>query len=236
MANLAVIPARGGSKRIPNKNTKDFLGQPIIKYSIEVAKSSKLFDEIIVSTDDNSITSLAASFGAGMPFKRSEKNSDDFATLTDVLLEVIESYQAAGKYFEFVCLLLPTAPLISVRSLVEAHQLLTNDSDCSSVVPVVRFSYPVQRAFIVDEQRYLKMLYPQFKFTRSQDLVPAYHDSGQFYWIRVADFLKEKSVFTESTRCLELDELEVQDIDNETDWKLAEIKYSLLHKSHEAES
>jgi pseudaminic acid cytidylyltransferase len=236
MPNLAVIPARGGSKRIPNKNIKNFLGKPIIQYSIEVAKLSGLFDEVIVSTDDDKIKSLAMSLGANVPFTRSEKNSDDFATLTDVLLEVIDNYYAVGKHFEFVCLILPTAPLIYARSLVEAHQLLANDSNCSSVVPVVRFSYPVQRAFIVNEKRYLKILYPEFKFTRSQDIAPAYHDSAQFYWVRVADFLKEKSIFTESTRCIELNELQVQDIDNETDWKLAEIKYSLLHKSHEAES
>jgi pseudaminic acid cytidylyltransferase len=234
MANLAIIPARGGSKRIPNKNARDFLGQPIINYSIGVAKLSGLFDEIMVSTDDEKIKSLAALLGVGSPFKRSEKNSDDFANLTDVLLEVIESYHAAGKYFEFICLLLPTAPLIAVRSVVKAYQLLIENSNYSSVVPVVKFSYPVQRALIIDDKKYLKMLYPEYKFKRSQDIIPAYHDSGQFYWIRVAHFVKEKTIFTDSTGYIELTELEVQDIDTEMDWKIAEIKYSALNKENEA--
>jgi N-acylneuraminate cytidylyltransferase len=234
MASLAVIPARGGSKRIRNKNIKDFLGQPIIQYSIDAAKFSGLFDEVIVSTDDDKIQSIASLLGAGVPFTRSKKNSDDFATLTDVLLEVIESYNQMGKNFEFVCMILPTAPLIAIENLKKAFELL--QSGYSSVVPVVKFSYPIQRAFTIDDSQNLKMFFPEYKFKRSQDITPAYHDSGQFYWVRTSEFLKEKTIFMNSTGCIELSELQAHDIDTEVDWRIAEIKYSLMKKGNEAKS
>lgn len=234
MSNLAVIPARGGSKRIPNKNVRYFLGQPVLKYSIDVALTCGLFDEVMVSTDDEKITSLATSLGAKLPFKRSEKNSDDLATLTDVLSEVIENYKVVGKHFDFVCLLLPTAPLISSKTLLTAYNHLRKNSAFSVVIPVVRFSFPIQRAFIKNEEGQLKMLYPENKYTRSQDLPPAFHDSGQFYWIRTSDFLREKSIFMNVMGAIELSELEAQDIDTETDWKLAEIKYTLLNNASKA--
>jgi N-acylneuraminate cytidylyltransferase len=227
MSNVAIIPARGGSKRIPNKNIRNFCGQPILKYSIDVALSSALFDEVMVSTDSDKITSLAISSGAKVPFERTQKNSGDTATLTDVLLEVIDNYKNIGKRFDFICLLLPTAPLISLRSIKTGYELLTQNHSFSSVVPVVKFSFPIQRAFRIDNRGLVTMFQPENKTIRSQDLEPAFHDSGQFYWIRTAHFLNEKSIFMQATAAMELSELEVQDIDTEDDWKLAELKYRL---------
>lgn len=236
MSNLAIIPARGGSKRIPNKNIREFFGQPIIKYSVDAAISSGLFDEVIVSTDNEKIKSLAISSGARVPFERSQKHSDDSATLSEVLLEVVESYKSIGKHFDFICMLLPTAPLISVKNLVRGYELIIKDQSYSSVVPVVRFSYPIQRAFRITKTGKLEMFQPKNKNTRSQDLEPAFHDCGQFYWIKTNDFLKEKSIFMKVTGTIELSELEIQDIDTEDDWKIAELKYTLRHSTDETGS
>ena len=145
MNNLAVIPARGGSKRIPKKNIRDFCGQPIIKYSINAALDTDLFEEIMVSTDDEEIKNVAVSSGASVPFSRSEQNASDYATLSDVLLEVLQNYTLSGKTFDFVCIILPTAPLISSQKIQEGFQLITSGG-YSSVIPVVRFAYPIQRA------------------------------------------------------------------------------------------
>ncbi len=219
--NLAIIPARGGSKRIPGKNIKDFLGKPIIAYSIEVALKSGLFDEVMVSTDDTEIAKVAKQYGAKVPFLRSKKMANDFAPLNDVVKEVISEYKNQGKEFDFVCMILPTAPLISLKNLKKGHELL-QESKLDSFRPVVRFGFPIQRAFrLTSNNEVLPMDYEKFK-ERSQDLEPAFHDSGQFYWIRGdKDLSGNKGAF-------EISEIEVQDIDNETDWKLAELKYKLL--------
>ena len=232
MNNLAVIPARGGSKRIPKKNIRDFCGQPIIKYSINAALDTDLFEEIMVSTDDEEIKNVAVSSGASIPFSRSEQNASDYATLSDVLLEVLQNYTLSGKTFDFVCIILPTAPLISSQKIQEGFQLITSGG-YSSVIPVVRFAYPIQRALKVLENGCLEMIQPENKNIRSQDLQPAYHDSGQFYWIRTKDFLQEKSIFMNATGAIELSEFDAQDIDTEEDWQVAELKFLLHRKAHE---
>lgn len=224
MSNLAIIPARGGSKRIPKKNLKNFCGRPIICYSISLALQSGLFNEIMVSTDDEAIASLALNEGIKVPFLRSLKNSDDNSTLTDVIIEVLSHYLAAGKSFENICLLLPTAPLAKEQHLVESFKLLAGGG-YSSVVPIVQYSYPVQRAFTRDNDGRLSMMHPENKFVRSQDLQASFHDAGQYYWIKTTPFLKEKSIFMESTGSFVLDEMFVQDIDTETDWHIAEMKF-----------
>jgi len=227
MHNLAVIPARGGSKRIPGKNIRDFLGKPIIAYSIQVAIESNLFDEVMVSTDDPEIAEIALSYGAKVPFLRSSKNSDDHATLADVLMEVANEYTKAGKEFEALCCLLPTAPLILGKRIVEAYQKLI-DENFDSVCPVVAYSYPILRSLEITDDGKLKMIWPEYERTRSQDLMPAYHDTGSFVWVKTPALLNEKTLWCKNGGAIILPETEVQDIDSEEDWKLAEFKYLFL--------
>lgn len=226
--NLCIIPARGGSKRIPRKNIKDFLGKPIIAYSIDAAIKSNLFDEIMVSTDDPEIANVALKYGAKVPFMRSGENANDFATLADVLIEVVNQYKEIGKSFDNICCILPTAPLTSANRMKEAFIKLV-DEDLESVLPVVEFSYPILRALEFDDIARLKMIWPEYLRTRSQDLKPAYHDSGSFYWVNTYALFAQKTLFCKDGSAIVLPETEVQDIDNENDWKLAELKYKLVN-------
>jgi len=218
--NLAIIPARGGSKRIPKKNIRNFLGKPIIAYSIQAALECKLFEEVMVSTDDVEIAEVAKSYGAEVPFMRSGKNSDDYATLADVVDEVKKEYLNRNRYFRYICCILPTAPLITITNLEKGFELLIGKK-VDSVKPVVKFSYPIQRAIkMVDGKT--EMFYPQFKTARSQDLEPAFHDAGQFYWMKFDTGLRGQNKYG-----FELPEIQVQDIDTIEEWKLAEMKYKI---------
>lgn len=228
MSNLCIIPARGGSKRIHRKNIKDFLGKPIIAYSIEAATESQLFDEVMVSTDDAEIAKIAKRYGATVPFLRSNENADDHATLADVLIEVIKEYAANDMNFENICCILPTAPLTSKERLKQAFEKLKN-GQLESVCPVVPFSYPILRALEFSTDEKLKMIWPEYLKTRSQDLKPAYHDTGSFYWVKEAALLEQKTLFCKNGSAIVLPETEIQDIDTEIDWKLAELKYQFLH-------
>lgn len=225
MSNLAIITARGGSKRIPRKNIKDFLGKPIIAYTIETALKSKLFSEVMVSTDNDEIAEIAKSYGASVPFMRSEKTANDFATTTDAILEVLENYDTE---FENACCIYPTAPFISIKVLQHSlQQLQANRFD--TVFPVVRYSYPIQRSLYTDKEN-IKMVWPEYLSSRSQDLEVRFHDAGQFYWFNVKTYQNKKKLFTDNSGFIELSELEVQDIDTETDWALAEFKYRFAHE------
>jgi pseudaminic acid cytidylyltransferase len=219
--NLCIIPARGGSKRIPRKNIKDFLGKPIIAYSIEIALESGLFDEIMVSTDDAEIAEISKKYGAKVPYMRSEKNSDDFAVLADVVEEVLEFYK--GINIEFACCILPTAPLIRLDYFIQSFELLKSGK-FDSIRPIVKFSYPIQRAVRLSEDSGISFFYPEFAKSRSQDLEDAYHDAGQFYWFRGAKGMK-----SENKGAIIIPEKWVQDIDTREDWELAELKYKLLN-------
>lgn len=225
MKRIAVIPARGGSKRIPQKNIKFFLEKPIIAYSIETALRSGLFDEVMVSTDDQQIAQTAEKYGANVPFFRSSENSGDFATTADVLLEVLGQYDTVE--FDYLCCIYPTAPFISVQSLKESFILLKNNA-FETVFPVVQFSYPIQRSLKICNEK-VSMVWDEFVTSRSQDLEPRYHDAGQFYWLDVNTFLNKKQLFTDNSGPYIIDEMLMQDIDNETDWKIAELKYKVLH-------
>ncbi|MDB4293014.1 pseudaminic acid cytidylyltransferase [Maribacter sp.] len=227
MAKLLIIPARGGSKRIPGKNRKDFLGKPIIAYSIEAAISSNLFDEIMVSTDDAGIKEIALKHGATVPFLRSEKNSNDYATTYDVVEEVISQYKLLGKTFEYSCCLYACAPFVNAAKLKEAFDRL-RQHDFDSVFPVMSFGFPIQRALKKEDTHKITAFYPEYSLTRSQDLEKSYHDAGQFYWMQTAKCIAKKAIVTDNTGSIEITELEGQDIDNPTDWKLAELKYELL--------
>lgn len=219
--NLCIIPARGGSKRIPKKNIKNFLEKPIIAYSIEVAQRSKLFDEVMVSTDDEEIAGIAEEHGACVPFMRSELTSGDIAPLWKVEKEVLDNYQTTGKTFDFVCCLLATSPLTTVSLLREGLEKLRSGG-FDNIRPVARFSYPVQRGVVLNGNE-IKMLYPEHRFTRSQDLEPVYHDAGQFYWST-----SKEGLLGEKRGGFIIPETNVQDIDTMEDWKLAELKYKLL--------
>lgn len=223
---LAVITARGGSKRIPRKNIKDFCGRPILAYSIEAAKDSGLFDEVMVSTDDEEIAAIAESYGAKVPFLRSADSSSDYATTTDVLLEVIGAYQKRGDNYTWLCCIYPTAPFVTAEKLKRAFQKL-RESDADALIPVVPFSYPPLRGLVIQENQ-VSMKWPEYTFTRSQDLETIYHDCGQFYFIRTDALIQEKNMLCRRMIPMIVSEIEVQDIDNETDWELAELKYRLL--------
>jgi pseudaminic acid cytidylyltransferase len=226
MGNLAIIPARGGSKRIPRKNIKDFLGKPIIAYSIEAALNSELFDEVMVSTDDNEIAEVALKYGAKVPFFRSIKNSDDFSTTIDVIKEVISEYkQSINADFENGCCIYPTSPLLKIDHLKNGYnKLITNDY--STVFSAVEFSYPIWRALSINDDSIAKMIWPQHLNDRSQDLQKVYHDAGQWYWFKIKELTD--SFFSGKSAIVKLNETEVQDIDNLTDWKIAELKYKTL--------
>jgi pseudaminic acid cytidylyltransferase len=226
---LAIITARGGSKRIPRKNIRDFLGKPVIAYVIDASIKSNLFEEVMVSTDDSEIAEVAQKYGARVPFMRSAENSDDFATTDDVLVEVLEEYKKLGKNFEYACCLYPTALFVTPQKLQQAFKLLV-ESQADSVFPVVAFSYPIWRSLRIENGR-LVMNFPENLNKRSQDLAIAYHDAGQFYFFRVENFLTKRKIFSDFSLPLLVSELEVQDIDNETDWKLAELKYRLLYNN-----
>lgn len=223
---VAIITARGGSKRIPNKNIKKFLGVPIIKYSIDIALQADCFDEIMISTDDKEIAIIVKRLGAKVPFFRSLKNSNDFAMTADVIYEVLTEYAKRGKEFEYACCIYPTAPFISSEVIKKGLKILKS-CKADTVVPVVRFGYPIQRSLKIENGK-LKMNWPENLNKRSQDLMPAYHDVGQFYWMKVPSFLKQKLLFTDNSIPIEIPESEVQDIDTEEDWKIAEMKYKIL--------
>ena len=227
MARVAIITARGGSKRIPKKNIKEFCGKPIIAYSIEAALESKVFDEVMVSTDDAEIAEVAKRYGALVPFMRSAETANDYATTEDVLEEVLREYEKQGKIFSEVCCIYPTAPFVTAEKLVNAKKLLDNNPSADSVMPVVQFSFPPQRGLVVRDNS-LSYMYPENAAKRSQDLEPIYHDCGQFYYCRTESLLKYHDVVGKHTLPLTVSELEVQDIDNLSDWNIAEIKYKAM--------
>jgi len=231
MANLAIIPARGGSKRIPRKNIKSFLGKPIIAYSIEAALNSKLFDEVMVSTDDDEIAMIAKKYGAKVPFLRSKDNANDFAILADVVEEVLVKYSNENKNFENICCILPTAPFVTPSKIIEGYDKLI-EGEFVSVFPVLEFSFPIQRSLKIEGNKVV-MVWNEYLNTRSQDLEPRYHDSGQFYWLKSIPFSKEQKMFTDNSGAIVISELHAQDIDTENDWKLAEIKYKLMLNDQE---
>jgi len=226
MSSIAIITARGGSKRLPKKNIRPFLGKPIIEYSIEAALNSSCFDEVMVSTDDKEIADIAKKAGAHVPFMRSFDTSNDFASTVEVLIEVLEKYKLQGKEFDYCCCIYPTAPFITDVKLRNAYEKIIS-TGAKSIVPVVNFGYPILRSFKI-EDGLIKMNWPEYMNSHSQSLPLAYHDCGQFYFLKVKDFLDQKKLFTNFTIHYEMPQTEVQDIDNEEDWKIAEIKYTFL--------
>lgn len=223
MTKLAMIPARGGSKRIPRKNIRLFADKPIIAYSIVAALESRLFDEVMVSTEDDEIAVIAEQWGAVVPFRRSAQNANDQASTVDVLLEVIAAYTQRGLHFDYGCCIYPTAPFVAPELLAQGWRILV-EGGYDSVFPVLRFSYPIQRALKLEGDR-VSMIWPENLLARSQDLQPAYHDAGQFYWVNVAAIQHKKRLWTDRSGALVIGELDAHDIDTLEDWTMAEFKY-----------
>lgn len=224
--SICIILARGGSKRIPKKNIKHFYGKPIIEYSIMAAKESNLFEEVIVSTDDKEIADISEKCGASVPFYRSKKNSDDFSTTYDVIKEVLSNFKIE---YEYVCCLYACAPFITGKRLRHAYEkLLKLNLDC--VFPIIEYSFPIQRALKCDDDK-VSFCYPENSLIRSQDFEKTYHDAGQFYFLKTKKCMLQEKIITNNSGYIVINEMEGQDIDNITDWKLAELKYEILQKS-----
>lgn len=227
MKRIAIIPARGGSKRIPRKNTKLFFGKPILAYSIEAALKSGLYDEVMVSTDDAEIAQIAKQYGAKVPFMRSEKNSNDFATTVNVLIEVLDWYQKIGQEFQQATCIYACAPFVNSKLLQDSFALLDQEN-CDCVFPSIAYSHPIQRALKVNQNGKIEPFDNSNSTTRTQDLEKAYFDAGMFYTFNVDRLLITKSLRTNNTFTIEVEDLHAQDIDNENDWILAEMKYKLF--------
>ena len=231
MKKVAIIPARGGSKRIPNKNIKVFAGQPIIAYSINAARDSNLFDRIILSTDSEEIAEIGKSYGAEVPFMRPPELSDDITGTAEVLIHSLNWLIEHDKFYPYFCCIYPTAPFLEKKYLFEGFDILY-EKNATTAFSVTSFSYPIFRALKIDANNRAKMFWPEHLHTRSNDLPDAYHDAGQFYWGDTEKFLKEKILFSSDSVPIILPRYLVQDIDTLEDWETAEILY-LAFKGHE---
>lgn len=228
--NLAIIPARGGSKRIPRKNIKIFHGKPIISYSIEAALSSGCFDKVIVSTDDIEIANLAESLGAEIPFIRPSNISNDHANTMDVIKHAIDWYFNRQIKINNVCCIYATAPFVTSDSLKKGHDAL-NSGNFDFSFSATNFSFPIQRAFTRNDNGGVQMVAPEHALSRSQDLEESYHDAGQFYWGKSTAFINNTSIFTEKSFAVLIPRMQVQDIDTPEDWDIAESLYYNLFMS-----
>ena len=224
---VAVIPARGGSKRILRKNIKDFCGKPMIVWSIEAAKLSGLFDHIIVSTDDNEIAELAKEHSAEVPFIRPEELSDDFVGTGAVVKHAVEWVMKNIGQPEFICTIYATAPFIKSSDILKGFNLL-QESNSQIAFTVTSFPFPIQRAIKITKNGRIEMFQPEHFMTRSQDLEPAYHDAGQFYWAKTDAVLNDVSAFSDKAEPLILPRHRVQDIDTPEDWLRAEQLFKLM--------
>lgn len=226
MSSVCIITARGGSKRIPRKNVRDFCGKPMLAYSVEAALQSGIFDDVMVSTDNEEIAKVARNYGAAVPFMRSMAASNDYATTADVLSEVLSEYEKRGTKFDTMCCLYPTAPFVRASELKEAAAMI--ESGATSVIPVTSFDFPPLRGFMVGKGGSLEYAFPEYAQMRSQDLPEMVHDCGRFYFAIVSSFLESKSFITEKTRMLRIPSKLVQDIDTPEDWEMAEQKYRAM--------
>lgn len=225
---VCIITARGGSKRIPRKNIRDFCGKPILAYSIDAAIQSGVFNEVMVSTDDPEIASVALEYGASVPFMRSEAASNDYATTADVINEVLAAYAQLGKTYDLLCCLYPTAPFVRIEELREARRLI--EAGASSVIPVASFEFPPLRGYVIDADDSMSYAFPEYAQTRSQDLPEMVHDCGRFYFSTTMAYVESGSFLTTDTKPLRIPARLVQDIDTLEDWEIAEQKYLLMER------
>ncbi len=225
---IAIIPARGGSKRIPRKNIKDFYGKPLIAYSIETALESKLFEKVVVSTDDEEIAAIAKSYGADVPFIRPKALSDDFTGTGEVIAHALEYFQSQGEIYDLVCTIYATAPLLQSKYLIEGYDVLEN-STAIHVFSATSMPFPIQRTFKLNEEGRCEMFTPEHYMSRSQDLEEAYQDAGQFYWSKVGETSKE-TMFGKDSIPIILPRHLVQDIDTMEDWQRVELMFKVIQE------
>jgi N-acylneuraminate cytidylyltransferase len=227
---IAVIPARGGSKRIPRKNIRMFCGKPIIAYSISAAQQTGLFDQVVVSTDDDEIASVAREFGATTPFVRPKELADDFTGTNAVVKHAVAWFNAQSNDVTHACCLYATAPLLQARFITEGYEALSR-SNAAFAFSVTSYAFPIQRALRVTPEGRVDAIYPEHRMTRSQDLEHAYHDAGQFYWGTARAFLEDLPVFAPHSIGVILPRHLVQDIDTLEDWDQAELMYRAIDRA-----
>lgn len=230
MKRVAIIPARGGSKRIPRKNIRDFCGKPMIAWSIEAAMASRCFDRIIVSTDDHEISELAKQLGAEVPFVRPAELSDDYAGTLPVIRHAVDWLQQNGDQIEYACCIYATAPFISPEDLERGLERI-REEDASYAFSVTSYAFPIQRAIRITAHGRVAMFYPEHFSTRSQDLEEAWHDAGQFYWGTAEAWLEERAIFSEGAVPVLLPRHRVQDIDTPEDWTRAEWMFKAIKET-----
>ena len=228
MSAIAIITARGGSKRIPRKNIREFMGKPMIAYAIEAVRRAEVFDDVMVSTDDAEIAEVARTLGADVPFMRSAATSSDTATSSAAALEVLDEFARRGKVFTHLAVVYPCVPFLTGKILADAWHVF-QESGADSLLPVVRYSFPVQRAMRRNEEGFLAYREPENAFIRTQDLEPAYHDVGMFCLAQVEAFRKAGVLVSHRTAMFEMPATCVQDIDTPEDWRVAELKYKMLN-------
>lgn len=228
MSIVAIIPARGGSKRIPRKNIKLFHGQPMLAYSIRAAQNSGLFDRIVVSTDDEEIAAMARQLGAETPFVRPAELADDFSTTVDVIRHSVLALQQQGEPIDYACCIYATAPFVQPQYLQQGLQQLQAHPDKAYAFSVTTFPFPIQRAIRINAAGEIEAMHPEHRNTRSQDLEEAYHDAGQFYWARAQAWIERAVVFSSQSLAVILPRYLVQDIDTQEDWLRAEFMYDSL--------
>lgn len=227
MSVIAVIPARGGSKRIPHKNIKEFCGKPMIAYSIEAAKNAGIFDRIIVSTDSEKIAFTAKEFGADVPFMRPCELADDHTGTDAVILHALKWLMEDREKIDYICCIYATAPFVRAEYIIKGYNIL-RDNNAASCFSVTTYPFPIFRSLKINDNSRLEMFWPEYRETRSQDLTEAYHDAGQFYWADVKSYLKEKQFYSKDAVPVILPRYLVQDIDTPEDWETAEKMYSVL--------
>ncbi len=225
---LAIIPARGGSKRIPRKNIKSFDGMPIIAHPIRAALEASIFSEVMVSSDDDQILAIARDYGAVTPFRRLPETSSDTATTADVISEVLTEYKRAGQKFSEACCIYPTAAFVTGQILLDSHRFFSK-SGADACISLLSFNCPIQKALRVDDGR-VSFIFPECELIRSQDLLPVWHDAGQFYWMRTDAFEREGRVFMKHTVGYHLPQMAAHDIDTLEDWEVAEFKFQYLRQ------
>ncbi len=226
--NIAIIPARGGSKRIPEKNIRPFFGKPIIQYSITAAVESGLFNRVIVSTDSNKIADVAVQCGAEVPFIRPDEISDDFTPVGDVVHHALTQLQLENESYEYACCILATAPFVRMEDLNKGLHII-RERKATSAFTVTTYPFPIFRALKITEKKRLEMFWPEHKLTRSNDLPEAYHDAGQFYWLDAGKFLKSREIYSSDAIPVVIPRFMVQDIDTEEDWDAAEKIYKTIN-------
>lgn len=227
---IAIIPARGGSKRIPRKNVRLFCGRPIIAYSISAARETGLFDQIVVSTDDEEIASIAREAGATVPYMRPREMADDFTGTNAVVRHAINWFIEQGQEISYACCIYATAPLVEPHFIREGFDALTS-SGAMFAFSVTSYAFPIQRALLLDGSGRVDVFYPEHRMTRSQDLKPAYHDAAQFYWGTARAFLEDMALFSPQSIGIVLPRFLVQDIDTPEDWEQAEFMYQAINRT-----